>query len=126
MKTKTKKQKIEIEKALKARKIDYNNYLLGDLWKNKKKEAFMFHGEFCKRCKATKYLEVHHMTYVRFKNEIMADLCILCKMCHKTYHQTYKERPSVETTEHFCNTDGVGFEYNPVSNSIFKFKKFKL
>lgn len=41
---------------------------------------------YCAKCGATKYLQTHHLTYKRFKNEASEDLEVLCKDCHKKIH----------------------------------------
>jgi predicted HNH restriction endonuclease len=40
-----------------------------------------------RKCLSRNDIEVHHLTYVRFGNELMTDLATLCHDCHKRLHQ---------------------------------------
>lgn len=65
------------------KKAEYDAYIRSACWKNirsiKKKEV----GNKCERCgHLTARLEVHHLTYERFKKERLSDLRVLCKPCH--------------------------------------------
>lgn len=66
------------------RPAEYDAYIRSARWKNictlKKKEA----GNKCERCgHSSARLEVHHLTYERFKRESFTDLRVLCKECHE-------------------------------------------
>jgi 5-methylcytosine-specific restriction endonuclease McrA len=43
-------------------------------------------GHKCRICAATSALEVHHNTYERLGHERPADLIVLCRSCHKLFH----------------------------------------
>jgi hypothetical protein len=65
------------------RPADYNSYIKSAQWRNicdlKKRLA----GNKCERCGHTSArLEVHHLTYERFKQERLADLLVVCHECH--------------------------------------------
>ena len=68
------------------RRSKYNTYLHSDAWKQKRQEAFTHHGKHCELCNATTYLQVHHLTYEHIYNELMEDLMVLCRTCHKKVH----------------------------------------
>ena len=85
---------------------NYTEYLKSEEWARKREEAFNFHGRSCKKCGKTKKLHVHHMTYIRLKNELMQDLCILCTLCHKDYHKINKT-VSISSTEAFLTLKGT-------------------
>lgn len=84
---------------------NYTEYIKSEEWERKREEAFMFHGRSCKKCGKTRSLHVHHMTYVRLKNELMQDLCILCTLCHGEYHKINKT-VSISSTEAFLTLTG--------------------
>lgn len=66
---------------------EYRRYIDSKQWKQKRKEAFAFHGRRCKSCRSVDYLEVHHLTYKRFTCEnVETDLMVLCRSCHNNKH----------------------------------------
>lgn len=46
----------------------------------------MAHGRYCRVCRTTVHLEVHHKHYARLFNERVGDLEILCRTCHRHEH----------------------------------------
>lgn len=64
----------------------YYKYIRSVEWSLKRKEALSHHGSKCKACGSNERLEVHHLTYERFGNELMKDLMILCRSCHELTH----------------------------------------
>jgi len=70
--------------------IDYNNYIGGSAWKQKRKEflsSALYDGLcFCCRTK-NKHLQIHHVNYDNFKNENLIDLCAVCLPCHLKIHK---------------------------------------
>jgi hypothetical protein len=69
-----------------TREEEYDEYMHSRQWRNKARVALAASGEKCKRCGCSKYtrkLEVHHLTYERFKNELPEDLEVLCTRCHE-------------------------------------------
>lgn len=106
---------IQTKESKRQQKREYNQYLKSEAWKTKKTEALKFHGRICKKCGSTKYLHVHHMTYERIYHEQMEDFCILCNICHKSYHDSLTGKVSIDSTISFLND----------KFAIFKFKKNK-
>lgn len=70
------------------KKLDSNyfKYINSDAWFIKRSEALEFHGRKCKSCGSKNKLDVHHLTYERFGNELLKDLTILCRQCHELTH----------------------------------------
>ena len=69
-----------------TREQEYAEYLRSPAWKQRRYRAIERAGERCQGCGISKWsvtLEVHHMTYDRFKNEHPDDLIVLCPDCHK-------------------------------------------
>lgn len=60
----------------------YQAYIRSPEWERKRQQAFDFYGRACSECGSTKYLEVHHRTYVRFRRESVEDLQVVCGDCH--------------------------------------------
>lgn len=73
-----------------AFKADYMAYVNSPEWKEKRKLVLKRDGYCCRKCSASykngATLQVHHLTYERFKNEDLADLITLCVECHKETH----------------------------------------
>lgn len=61
-------------------------YLRSPAWKEKRERALLLADYMCQKCGATDRLQVHHKTYVRFRNEYQSDLEVLCKPCHDLLH----------------------------------------
>lgn len=76
------------------RKIDYINYLKSDKWIKFRNKIKFDRGNKCEICSISgdiTHLHGHHVTYVRFMNEIESDIQILCNLCHKEVHKTIKK-----------------------------------
>lgn len=82
------------------RSDDYNAYIDSPEWQLKRDEAFALYGKACQKCKSKKKLHVHHMTYARFKNELVSDLAVLCNTCHHEYHELNRHT-GIKTTKDF-------------------------
>lgn len=86
----------------KERTKEYYEYIDSKEWELKRAQAFALYGRACQKCKKDKKLHVHHMTYARFKKELMTDLAVLCNTCHYQYHQLNKNT-SIKKTKDFIN-----------------------
>lgn len=65
----------------------HRQYLCSPVWKAKRQEALGFYGCICNRCEESGS-DVHHKTYARVGgNELMEDLEVLCRDCHKAHHR---------------------------------------
>lgn len=64
----------------------YKQYLNSDTWRQKKELYYLKTGKYCKYCKSTENLNVHHKKYTGWGNESLTDLISLCKQCHKQTH----------------------------------------
>jgi len=77
--------------ALGLRMEDYDRYLEGEHW-----QAFRNHvlaqqmlrlgRNQCETCSSPHPLDVHHLTYERLGNELLADVSVLCRPCHDKTH----------------------------------------
>jgi len=64
----------------------YQEYLMSDMWKEKKEIFLSVHGKFCDNCGSTKQLIIHHIHYETVSNESSKDLKVLCRKCHEEEH----------------------------------------
>lgn len=67
-------------------KDKYLEYLKSKEWKAIRVKLFQLRGRKCEECDATRFLQIHHKTYIRLYHEKMDDLQILCRECHKAEH----------------------------------------
>lgn len=70
---------------------EYEEYMLSERWFAKRREVFRAKGIKCQVCSTSSYLHIHHGTYERFTKELIDDLFVLCKPCHKKLHKEYKK-----------------------------------
>ena len=69
----------------------YQQYLLSDWWKTRKKKKIVSVGCKCELCSVSDIpLHVHHLTYARVGAELDEDLQVLCEPCHKAQHPGWK------------------------------------
>lgn len=66
--------------------MPYSEYLKGDHWQQRREQALKRAENHCQVCGATERLEVHHNTYERLGHERDADLVVLCRTCHRMFH----------------------------------------
>ncbi len=67
---------------------EYARYLRSPQWKHMRALAHEHYGSRCILCGSMDTtLDVHHRTYARLGCERLADLTILCRGCHSSYHQ---------------------------------------
>ena len=75
----------------------YIAYLNSKAWKAKKKLMFGKFGKSCQACRNTKKIDVHHLHYRNFGDELLQDLMVLCRKCHSDVHKlASKHRYTIE------------------------------
>lgn len=78
--------------VLQARKrelsrMPFSEYQRTQEWKIKRSRALVRAGNKCQLCSSVeKPLNAHHNTYERYGDELLKDLTVLCRACHKRYH----------------------------------------
>lgn len=78
---------IIIKAFVKDYKQNYKQYLETEHWKSIRESKLKETGYKCQLCSKTDAeLHVHHNTYERIGDEDMNDLIVLCKDCHKKFH----------------------------------------
>lgn len=69
------------------RRDSYREYIDSDKWREFKASIIMERGKVCENCRATpRTIDLHHLTYARFKNERSEDVKLLCRKCHAAVH----------------------------------------
>ena len=66
--------------------LPYSEYLKTEGWKVRRLKALDRAGHRCQVCNSAERPEVHHRTYERLGHERAADLVVLCRSCHKLFH----------------------------------------
>jgi hypothetical protein len=67
--------------------FSYQEYLASDQWKDKRAAARRRAGYACQICNSRMPpLDAHHRTYERIGNERDGDLIVLCRPCHRIFH----------------------------------------
>lgn len=77
-----------MDKAKQERKQEYIAYIASPKWKSFRNSIIIERGRKCERCGEEKgEIHAHHLTYIRFMNELPEDIKLLCKPCHKEVHR---------------------------------------
>jgi len=71
------------------RKEEYREYLESNHWKEIRKKALDRAGRKCQLCSSKTNLNVHHNTYKNLGHEDLNDLVVLCRNCHKKFHNIH-------------------------------------
>lgn len=71
----------------------YEQHLTSDEWKFKARAMKWFAGNRCQACNVhgdSAILDTHHRTYERLGDEVPSDLIVLCRECHRIFHENGK------------------------------------
>lgn len=72
-------------------RVDYKQYMQSPQWKEKCNERINIDNGECVLCGSMFDLQVHHISYKRFKNEnVYEDLITVCPRCHILLHNYYR------------------------------------
>ena len=81
----------QAQKAARLRQLQtmrYSDYLKTPEWQARREEHLQSVGYRCQVCNTRNTtLNVHHRTYERRGQEHYTDLIVLCRTCHKTFHE---------------------------------------
>jgi hypothetical protein len=69
------------------RAMPYAEYLQTDHWRFVRELALSRANGLCGICRRRDQLDVHHTTYERRGEELAGDLIVLCRGCHRTFHE---------------------------------------
>ena len=64
----------------------YVEYLKSERWANVRAAALRRAKGRCQACNSPDFLDAHHRTYERMGREDIADITVLCRECHGTFH----------------------------------------
>lgn len=79
---------------------DYNRHLKSEKYRALRGRVLFRDFGMCqaivdgKKCGSKLGVEVHHLTYARFCNELLSDLTTLCERCHTAVHNHNPRRKS--------------------------------
>lgn len=80
----------------------YAVYIKSDWWKKRKEKFYRENEKRCMACLNTHYIDLHHIVYQNFGEELDRHLVALCRDCHEEFHQLYGVRKSmIEQTNEF-------------------------
>jgi len=90
--------------------IGYIAHLNSRKWKTIRKTAIKLADGKCSECESTKRLEVHHLSYDSFGDELQEHLSVLCIYCHRKVHgmkppkiKRKKRKKKKSNQKHFFN-----------------------
>jgi len=92
----------------------YADYIGSAAWKRLREYKIKSVGNKCEKCHISGYtveLQVHHLSYERFKHECLDDLQVLCQKCHVKADQIRQETDEEKRIKKKMNSALVrGFE----------------
>jgi hypothetical protein len=71
-------------------------YMVSEAWRQKRAKVLQRCGGICEGCADAPAVEVHHLTYDHFGDELLFELVGLCAACHKKAHRGWHERTTPE------------------------------
>lgn len=74
-------------------RLTYGEYRETYEWHRIRQRKLLQQKNKCATCNTVHPLEVHHKTYERLGDEWDDDLVVLCRDCHKKYHNLYPDPP---------------------------------
>ena len=89
--------KERIERKLKQvqqesnRRFSYYSYLQSSEWRKLRRKVIIRAKGICEHCGLASVEEIHHLTYKRFKKELLSDLLGVCSDCHEKIHNIKNE-----------------------------------
>ena len=65
-----------------ARRAEYADYLLSTGWQMRRQLVMARQRWICEGCGSARAVDIHHLTYAHFGNELLFELVALCRPCH--------------------------------------------
>lgn len=66
----------------------HNAYLQSSQWKQKRSLVMARANGLCEGCRVQPATQVHHLTYLHWKNEFLWELAAICDECHERVHES--------------------------------------
>lgn len=82
----TRKRYNSYKPNLTQRQLEYREYLKSNHWKEVREAALERADYKCQLCSNKEYLNVHHNNYKNLGHEDPNDLVVLCRNCHRKFH----------------------------------------
>jgi 5-methylcytosine-specific restriction endonuclease McrA len=79
-------QKASHQSTSQQRTSEYEAHIKSKKWRAFCAEIRKSRGDACEKCRGTKELHVHHLTYERLGDELPSDVQLLCRACHEKVH----------------------------------------
>lgn len=79
---------------------DYEIYLQGSKWGEKRVRILTRDGYKCVVCGSDELLQVHHLTYIHVYEENDDELVTVCRKCHRAFHELDNRRKDIERKYH--------------------------
>lgn len=101
------------------RAMPYPEYLRTPEWERTRDAALWSAGYSCALdVTHTQELDVHHRTYDRRGEELPTDLIVLCRACHRTYHEQFgrPKRPSALAHDDSASTPPPAVDHRDDGN----------
>jgi hypothetical protein len=76
--------------TVKLVRVNYGEYIVSPEWREKAEAAKEAAGQRCQVCNVSRdrsTLDTHHRTYERLGHEEPGDLVVLCRDCHRLFHE---------------------------------------
>lgn len=70
---------------------NYSGYLQTKKWARKRSRILRRDKNRCQACGSTRFLQIHHLSYINIYNERDDDLITVCDLCHTELHIYEKE-----------------------------------
>lgn len=70
------------ESELSSRRERYAEYRLSTEWQTRRRLVMQRQRGICQGCGTERAVDVHHLTYLHFQNELLFELVALCRVCH--------------------------------------------
>ena len=105
-----------------ARIPSYDKYINGSAWEHRRLKYFAIHRKACARCKSTKQIHLHHLSYDQMGHEPDSDLTPLCQNCHTIVHR-FHELSGLSLRESTEKVLAIGRESRPPKSKARAFVK---
>jgi hypothetical protein len=66
--------------------MNYRDYLKSDAWQDLRTFVLETRGKRCEKCGSERDIDVHHIRYKKLVNVSSDDLRVLCRICHRDFH----------------------------------------
>lgn len=71
---------------------EHDQYLRTEQWAALRQRACEREGGICEGCRSKRGTQAHHLTYDRWRHELLIDLAWLCSDCHRRAHEVSDAR----------------------------------